>query len=280
MPSATRAIDDLLPGAFDVLDTVVERQSPRAIVSLLSGGHDSLTATAVAHEWAVERGVALEVAHVNTGIGIPATNVFAREVCLGRGWSFAEYHPPVSYDELVLRFGFPGPGYHELPYRMLKERCFRRIVAERKQERGDRVVLISGARRAESMRRTVTNVVAAEMREGARVWASPLWDWTKLDCGRFMADRDLPRNDVVDLLHMSGECLCGAFARPNEFEEIREWFPATAERIARLEEKARAAGLHGCAWGKRPPKVHREQMQLAIDAEPGGAMVACQDCAP
>jgi hypothetical protein len=52
---------------------------------------------------------------------------------------------------------------------------------------------------------------------------------------------------------MSGECLCGAFAKPGELEMIRFFFPDTAAEIDELERKAKAAKKH-CVWGTRPPR--------------------------
>jgi DNA modification methylase len=43
-------------------------------------------------------------------------------------------------------------------------------------------------------------------------------------------------NEVADVLHMSGECLCGAFARPGEREEVAFWFPDDFAAIADLED--------------------------------------------
>ena len=58
---------------------------------------------------------------------------------------------------------------------------------------------------------------------------------------------------MVDILHMSGECLCGAFAHPGELEEIRAWFPNEYERIKALERRACSAGVP-CEWGVAPPE--------------------------
>lgn len=51
--------------------------------------------------------------------------------------------------------------------------------------------------------------------------------------------------------HMSGECLCGSFAKPGELDEIGEWFPDVAATIRALETEVRAAGFPEplCRWG-------------------------------
>jgi len=51
---------------------------------------------------------------------------------------------------------------------------------------------------------------------------------------------------------MSGECLCGAFAKPNELEEIAFWFPDVAQEIHDLEHEVAATGKfkpERCRWG-------------------------------
>jgi 3'-phosphoadenosine 5'-phosphosulfate sulfotransferase (PAPS reductase)/FAD synthetase len=89
-------------------------------------------------------------------------------------------------------------------------------------------------------------------RNGARVWVAPLVDWTASTKNDYMKGHDIPRNEVVDLLHMSGECLCGAFAHPNELEEIGMWFPEEYKRIKDLEARASKRGVP-CVWGEAPP---------------------------
>lgn len=226
---------------------------PRALPSLwamFSGGHDSLTATHVAAQHPRFAGVV----HINTGIGIEQTREFVRDTCRREGWPLREYEPPVSYDDLVMRWGFPGPGGHGLIYNRLKERCIRAHVRWVKDghRRDSLVVLATGVRSEESARR-MRHVQRIQKDEG-RVWAAVIFDWTKIDCGRYIAAHDLPRNEVVDLLHMSGECLCGAFARPGELEEVALWYPEVAARIRRLEEVAEDSGIAACRWGVRPPQ--------------------------
>lgn len=90
-------------------------------------------------------------------------------------------------------------------------------------------------------------------REGSVVWVSPLVNWTKTDMNTYREMMgDVPRNEVSDLIHMSGECLCGAFAKKNEIEEIGMWFPEVVEEIRALEAEVLASGNvpeKRCVWG-------------------------------
>lgn len=235
--------------------------------ALFSGGHDSLVST----HYAMSRGLASEVVHVNTGIGVDATRVFVRETCAEHGWPLNELHPPVPYDEIVVREGFPGPGAHFFMYVRLKERCLAGFARSRKLKRGQSLVYITGVRVDESVRRTAHVSERQDAPKQGWSWYAPIWNYSKADCNRYIAEHRLRRNPVVDALHMSGECLCGAFARPGERDEIRLWAPDAFARIVALEAAVREAGHPACVWGQRPPNVHRDQMDL-------GSMMLCASC--
>ena len=88
--------------------------------------------------------------------------------------------------------------------------------------------------------------------QGRTVWVAPFANMTALDCTEYMEREDIPRNAVKDTLHMSGECLCGAFAHPGELSEIELWYPETAAHIKRIEKKVREAGFPW-DWEEGPP---------------------------
>jgi len=84
------------------------------------------------------------------------------------------------------------------------------------------VIFVAGRRRDESKRRA--DVPELERRDSI-VWVSPLIAWTKLDLNTYrLMCGDVPVNEVADILHMSGECLCGAFAGWGELENLMAWF--------------------------------------------------------
>jgi 3'-phosphoadenosine 5'-phosphosulfate sulfotransferase (PAPS reductase)/FAD synthetase len=272
----THVTPDLQP-CFELLDEAVAKHDPALIYALFSGGHDSLTAVTIAQDWATQHRRWLPVAHVNTGTGIPETREFVINTAQAHSWPLLELHPPRSYRSLVLELGFPGPGYHDrLAYPRLKERCFRNLARTAPADR--HVLFITGVRSQESERRTEH---VERIQVGPKiVWAAPIWDWTKTDCNHFIADRGLQRNRVVDLLHISGECLCGAMARPLELQEIAEWFPEKAAEIRQLEDEAERRGLRACRWGVRPPKVAREQMRAFLTPNDGSFPMLCAGCGP
>ena len=233
-----------------LLDIAVRRYKPVALFGLFSGGHDSLCATHMASQ----HPAFTAAVHINTGIGVERTRTFVRRTAGDMGWQLLEYSAEdqgQQYDDLVLEHGFPGPFHHRKMYNRLKERALRAVIRDHKKGRKDRVLLVTGVRRAESARRMGT--VQPINREGARVWCAPLTHFKGVDKNAYMADHDLPRNEVVDLLHMSGECLCGSFAKPGELDWLEFCgFTEEVARIRALESAAKDAGVPH-VWGS-PPK--------------------------
>lgn len=223
--------------------------------ALFSGGHDSLCST----HYAMSNGLAEEVVHINTGIGIAKTREFVRDTCAEHGWTLNEIAPPVSYDEIVLTHGFPGPGAHSITYRRLKERALAAFARERKNRRGQPFTYLTGVRQSESVRRMAH---VSEWQPAPKLgwtWFAPIFDWTKADCNTYIEKNRLRRNEVVDVLHMSGECLCGSFAKRIERAELARWYPETLARISALEAEAERRGIDSCVWGQSPPDIAGQQ---------------------
>lgn len=172
--------------------------------------------------------------HANTTIGVEETRQFVRDTTKGYGLDLFERTPPETYRELITTRGYPGPAMHWFYYGRLKERALDRIRAEIiTHPRRERVLYVAGRRRAESERRAD---IPLWQLDGSAIWASPMANWTKLDCTTYilmMRDTDdpVPVNEVAQLLHMSAECLCGAFASPGELDNLRMWYPHRAAEI-------------------------------------------------
>lgn len=243
-----------------------------SIYALFSGGHDSLTSTAIAAKHPLFRGVV----HINTGIGIERTREFVRETCEEQGWPLIEASaPPGRYEEMVLtRGGFPhGVKSHNSMLFYLKQQPLNRWF---KTTTG-KVGLVTGIRKQESVRRMAAGISVPVRPDGRKVWLSPILEWSKVDCGRFMQAEGLPRNPVVDLLHRSGECLCGALARPEEIHEIARWYPDTARRINLLEHECEARGIAACVWaGRHGLKVHHAQESMFSKADLAPLCTSCE----
>lgn len=281
-----RTLDEAISRSHDIV-TEARRMFPEveAVFWLSSGGSDSGN---LGH---LMRGRYDGVLHVNTGVGIAETTQYVRDVAWEWGDTIHELRPKNSYRDLVLGHviastgpnagkravwqGFPGPAGHKVMYRHLKDeplmRFRRELLGDQKRlARKDRkrVIYLGGMRWAETERR-FRNAEAIDA-DGSIVWVSPLVHWTDAHMREYRArhrcnlphqhakhmlcyDNALPLNEVTTHLHMSGECLCGAFAKPGELEEIEFFYPGATKPLRDLEQEAAAAGIPACRWGKKPP---------------------------
>lgn len=256
-------LDIKVESALSVIDDAVKEYKPRKVYALFSGGHDSLTITSVAHKYPQIDGVI----HINTGIGIPETNQFVRDTCKEQGWPLHELRSAWDYLQLIIKHGFPGPASHGYMYRYLKERPLMRFIGQQKEKHKDTIALVGGMRSQESVRRM--GHVEPMHKEGAAIWVSPIHDWSALETTEYIAANKLKRNLVKDTMHISGECLCGAFATKLERRELRYWYPKVDEKLTAYERVVTMAVELGiadiprrhCQWGWHDG-MPNEQMEL------------------
>jgi len=261
----------LIEQAVSILNDAVKEFNPIKTYVLVSGGNDSTTCAHLAKTY----GPPVDAfAHINTGIGVEETRIFTREFAKWLNTPLIEKQGPRTYEDLVREHGFPGPGAHRYMYIWLKERALRELRREAQEGQNRRVVFITGVRTAESRRRMA--YVEPIRREGNTVWVAPIHHFTTEDLMAYRQEHELPRNQVVELLHMSGECLCGAFANPKnkELEWLELWYPDVAQRIRRLEQEAKELGHTRCFWGpggdrtNPPPGPLCQGCQLPMELEP------------
>lgn len=245
-------------------------------VCLFSGGHDSLVAT----HHCMEEGLTEKVLHIDTGIGIPETQEFVRQVCEDQGWDLEIISSEADYEEIVKEHGFPGGGAHGLMYIRLKDRALQAYSTRT----DGKPHFYTGIRKDESDRRMRTTSDSKVEEAKQYVWHSPILYWSEEDCREYMEEHDLPRSPVKQTYHHSGECLCGAFAnRQEELLILEAHYPETADRIKRLEEEVRER--HGgqndrSYWGHqdmddpdlRGLKAEKDDQQDTLDLK------LCRDC--
>lgn len=280
-----RTLDEAIARSYEIVDEALATY-PEIVGTfwLSSGGRDSGN---VGH---VLRGRYDGVIHVNTGTGVPETTQYVRDVADAWGDTLHELHPKNSYADLVMGRviastgpnagirpvwkGFPGPAGHKVMYRHLKDEPLMRFRREQlgdqaRLPRADRkkIAYLGGMRWAESQRR-FRNAEAIDQ-DGSIVWISPLVHWTDAHMReyrlrhwcqrehvhaqhRLCFDGALPLNEVTEHIHMSGECLCLAFGKPGEPDEIEFFYPHAAAPMRALEREAELAGIANCRWGRKP----------------------------
>lgn len=245
-------LDDRIAEAHSILAETIygletDGKEVVAVVGLFSGGNDS---TVLCH---LMRDRVTHLGHINTGIGIEQTRRFVRDTAAAWKVELIEEHGE-SYRNLVIERGFPGPAQHFKMYQRLKERGLRKIRRRFVTNgRRQRIIFVAGRRRDESIRRKNRGLPERE-REGSTVWCSPIVNWTDANMAEYRDRFDVPRNEVSDMIHMSGECLCGSFAGPGELDEIGFFFPEMRAEIKELEREVEDAGhpFPLCVWGWGP----------------------------
>lgn len=232
IPAALRRVNNVLD-PLAAAEDAIRGEDASKVFGLFSGGHDSVCSVYVAAELPRFAGVV----HINTGIGIEATREYVRETCRREGWPLHELTPSTrSYRDLIMERGFPyGTKAHSRTYYYLKGQQVERFVKAQKTHWYDRIGLVTGVRTAESSRRFVSSISVPVRRKGAQLWLNPIIGWDDTDKNAYMKWRGIPRNPVVDTMHKSGECLCGAYSRKDEFAELELWYPEEAARIRELE---------------------------------------------
>jgi 3'-phosphoadenosine 5'-phosphosulfate sulfotransferase (PAPS reductase)/FAD synthetase len=229
---------------------------------LVSGGKDSFTTAEVVNE----AGKLRKVIALETHISTPDWKPFLMKTCEERRWPLEFYATqPNAYEDFVLRYGFPGPSKHSWVMRVLKGRAIREY--RRMNPDG---VLASGVRADESVKRAASTRPVGQW-EGVPILA-PIYDWTTEETWAFFNERGFERAPGYSTLQISGDCLCGAYAREGEPEAIKFWYPAMWQRFEALKEAVREKHPTRCDWGcgwkqKAKPKTKDESM-------------VCVECAP
>jgi 3'-phosphoadenosine 5'-phosphosulfate sulfotransferase (PAPS reductase)/FAD synthetase len=259
-----RSVNELLSDGLAVIDAAFEVDPSAVMLPLFSGGHDSTCAVYVASQHPAFSGT---VHHINTGIGSMRTRRHVEETCVALEWKLEVWRSKSTYEMYIRNYGFPGPGSHHWVYARLKERCVRMM-----EKPHARVILVTGCRKHESVRR-MGNTEAVKVGETnlkgkttnlKRIWIAPCHDWSSDEQALFMREMALPENPVKKTpIGMSGECFCGAFARPGELEMIRRICPDVAEEIDRLVLVAEEAGKPR-RWGRRPRRFTKNQLEFAF----------------
>lgn len=213
---------------------------------MFSGGNDSVCCSHLASK--VNGFTACVL--IDTGIAIKQAHIHVKETCKKMGWPLKIYKSKYNYDDLVMRYGFPGPSQHKVMYIQLKERAIRALIKDTKQKTSDKILLITGVRKQESQRRMET-VTAPIVKDGAKIWVAPMWEWSNDERDQYIANNNLPRNPIKPLIHVSGDCLCGAYADKGELELLHIFFPEEYSRIKKLQDKV----IQKFPWGydEQPP---------------------------
>lgn len=220
----------------------LEKEGVNTWIALMSGGKDSLVAAHVMHRLGRLHGVVF----VDTTIGLRETREFVERTCGEFGWSLHVVTPKTCYEDFVMKYGFPKAPLHSAVMRELKWKPLRtyfRQHADRKH-----LAFVSGTRRLESRRRF--RLARPTSRSDGMAFAAPIFEIPTEEVWKYIDQHSLPLNPVYQTLHLSGDCLCGAYSRRSEAGLIAAFHPEIARKIRDLE--ARCHKVKYNTWGNGP----------------------------
>lgn len=252
----------------EIYNEAVAQFRPYAVVLMLSGGNDSITAAEVTRALRLPVDFVL---HGVTGTGIQETLEFVRRVGPTYGARYIEANAGDAYEQYVIRKGFFGRGRmaHTYAYHILKHQRFAGAISRhiRQHKRGRNIILLNGARLAESENRkhNLSQVFNPDPSTASTIWVNLIHPWSKQDCEVFLADQKSHANPVTQKLCRSGECLCGTMQDKATAIEAAFYFPRWGEWLDGVRQRVFAAG-HTWDWGEDVPKrVAQEKAgQIAI----------------
>ncbi|MEO1023607.1 MAG: phosphoadenosine phosphosulfate reductase family protein [Bacteroidota bacterium] len=250
-----------------IIEKAVLDFKPKAIVLMLSGGDDSLTAYHIAKQLGINIDF---IIHGNTQTGITETFDFVKTEVERYRDNLLIADAGSAYVDYVLRKGFFGVGLdaHTYAYHVLKVQHFRRIVSRhiRKKRRNFPVLFINGARRKESQNRMKTMVSPYRRDPGAKnnIWVNIINEWDKHDCIQYLEGNGIKRNPVSVNLCRSGECMCGTMQTKGERLEASFFYPNWGKWVDELEKEV--LKKFPWKWGEQISKHHVLELNGQLNA--------------
>jgi len=198
VPSGVGEFLELLEESKDIVCKAIVEVNPYAIVLMLSGGDDSITALQVA----LMLGVKIDfVIHGVTGTGLPEVKQYVRETCNRLGFKLLEADAGTAYEDYVMRKGFFGKGTdaHKFSYHILKVNPFDTVISRyiRKGVAGRKIMLLNGVRVEESDNRADNFGDNPYRWQKNNYWVNIIHWWNKTDCLKLLISTNFNRSPVA-----------------------------------------------------------------------------------
>jgi len=223
-----------------ILQEAEQKFGIKKFYACVSGGKDSVTSADVVDKLGKLSGVIF----IDTTIGIQETKDFVIDLCKKRDWELIILKPEMTYEEFVNKYGFPTARFHHVVMGRLKYIPLRKFIIEHKQEK---IGIISGVRKFESKRRGRT--AKPILKDGSMIFVAPIFYLKTEEVWSYIKENNLEVSPVYKTLHLSGDCMCGAFSEMGEAELISLFYPEIAKRIEELEIKY--CKIKYCKWGNQ-----------------------------
>lgn len=230
------------------------------------------------------------VIFVNTGIGTQATTDYIIDYCKKRSYPLHILKPEdvkrkkhttrgkpgdeFSYEKLVLTYGFPQQAFHTVTMRHLKYFPLRKFIYDR-INLGEKPCIVGGIRKNESARRKL-KWKKYFYNDGKMWFVSPIFFKEDLWVYDYFIKNDIKRSPVYDTLHISGDCLCGCFAKKEELKLLQMFHPEVFDEIKRLEKLIKEKGTKEAntqtTWGVHNQTTENTESQSQIES------FVCNEC--
>lgn len=239
--------DYYIQEAIDIISRAIQEHKPKSVWVAYSGGKDSAIALHIAsltmcdiNVMAIDTGLAHDNWRETVKRQVAYYNCSNLEFVEGGGKRFFET------DVLENGFGY-SPAYHTVYYRNLKEDAIDKHIRENKSKKFDRIMYITGVRRAESSRRRKTPDIH---RKYARVTVNAIAHFDN-NFSDYFHSQYLPhyKNDIYNQWGTNGDCACN-WTCGLKLKRLQETSPVLGAWIKELSEKSVNDG--GWVYGERP----------------------------
>jgi 3'-phosphoadenosine 5'-phosphosulfate sulfotransferase (PAPS reductase)/FAD synthetase len=188
---------------------------------------------------------------------------------------------PDTYFEIVKIHGFPGKtnAVHSWMYRWLKDHTINAIISSIRQRKRNRpIIIISGARKHESVRRFGTSQDITI--QGNNIWVNICNEWTNSDVHAFAVDNNLDqyRSPISKSIGISGECFCGCYSKKGELNEIKIASPSTYEKITSIHKWLLENTNNKWDWESGPSKQFTLEKYGQLNMFSPSNMIMCSTC--
>lgn len=242
---------DLIEQSNQIIQQALEEWKPKAIICLYSGGYDSLVMTHLTHALRKEP---LHVYAIDTKMGADGWSNYVTKVAAAYQWKFSIYDNQAGFDEWLTWVKLNGcPRHiegHKRTYNRLKGRAIEAILQAHKTHYYDKILFLSGIRKAESRERNKLEHPINRMGKSNAIFANPLFYWQNDDITHYRLIHDLPPNPFYETVGGSGDCQCnwGNFIT---LQKLRQHAPNLANgNVAQVNAISRQ--YHSYGWDEEP----------------------------
>ena len=260
-----------------ILTAAIDEYKPRALISLFSGGYDSMITTHLLHRLDTH-GLPIQVWSIDTQLSADGWRDYVTGVAAAFGWHFSIYDNKKGFKqfvESVREKGCPrSRAMHTYVFQKLKERGIDAIHVMNKSQRSDKTLFVSGMRRAESDYRQNADEMS-RIGKSNKIFCAPIVHWGNDQCNWYRVENELPDNPFYDTVKGSGDCQCnwGNFIT---LRTLKRYSPKLATgNVALLDRISRE--LHGYGWDGKPSA----QAEFWEDKDGEGELSSpflCQNC--